>query len=109
MDYPPPVPLARLYEKRSRKGAQYFVGHLGLGKIVLLQSDEISESGEPIWTLQVQEPVATRPAPKLALAARASSLFLAPQKSPDRSSLPSDPVDDLWRDRPRNQVDGGGA
>jgi hypothetical protein len=97
MDYPPSVPLVRVYEKRSRKGVQYFIGRMGLSKIVLLQSDEISESGESIWVLHVQEPT-TKPAPKLALAARASSLFQAPQKWPDRSSLASDQVDDLWRD-----------
>jgi hypothetical protein len=97
-NFPPSVPLARLFEKRSRKGTKYFVGRLGLGKIVLLQSDEISESGEPIWILQAQEPAA-KPPMKAVLATRASSLFLTPQQRPANSDLSPDPGADRGSER----------
>jgi hypothetical protein len=88
--YPPSVPLARLFEKTSKRGTQYFVGRLGLSKVILLQSQEISESGSPIWILSAQQP-ATNP-PKEAVTARASSLFLAPQQPPAADSdLPPNP------------------
>jgi hypothetical protein len=97
--YNPSVPLARLYEKNSKKGVQYFVGRMGLCKVVLLRSQELSESGEPIWLLSVQEPAAKPPMMKEALATRASSLFLAPQKRAAASgTLPNDSVADLWPD-----------
>jgi hypothetical protein len=36
-DYGPQVKLARLYEKTSKTGNQYFVGRLGMAKIAVLK------------------------------------------------------------------------
>jgi len=38
--YRPTIALARLYEKTSKRGAQYFTGRLGLAKLVLLKGEE---------------------------------------------------------------------
>ena len=54
--YNPSVTIAKLYECTSKKGSLYFRGRLGLANIVVLKSDEVSESGNPIWYVKVQEP-----------------------------------------------------
>jgi hypothetical protein len=94
--FPPKLPLCRLYEKTSARGTQYFQGRLGAAKVVLLKSQEVTERGEPIWELSVQEPAA-QPAAKTV--APQPALFRAPTSrrrevlsGPD---LPAD-VSDLW-------------
>ena len=47
--------LARLYEKTSKTGNQYFVGRLGLPKVAVLKSKEVAEDGSPMWDVLVQE------------------------------------------------------
>ena len=37
-DYGPQVKIARLYEKTSKTGNQYFVGRLGMAKVAVLKS-----------------------------------------------------------------------
>jgi hypothetical protein len=47
LSYPRKTLLCRLYEKTSSRGTQYFQRRLDAAKLVLLQTQEISESGEP--------------------------------------------------------------
>jgi hypothetical protein len=54
-DYPPSVPLCRLYERTSRKGTHYLTGRLGAAKIVVLKSSETTDDGTPIWNVLMQE------------------------------------------------------
>jgi hypothetical protein len=61
VSYPLKVPLARLFEKTSARETTYFQGRLGAAKLVLLRSQELSESGEPVWELSVQEPTTAAP------------------------------------------------
>jgi len=53
--YPPSVPLAILYERESAKGTRYFVGRLGLAKIVMFQGED-TDDGTPTWDLLIQQP-----------------------------------------------------
>ena len=41
------VKLGRLYEKTSAKGTRYFVGRLGAARVLLFQSRETADDGEP--------------------------------------------------------------
>ena len=50
-DYGPQVKLARLYEKTSKTGNQYFVGRLGMAKVAVLKSKEVAEDGSPMWVV----------------------------------------------------------
>jgi hypothetical protein len=54
-DYGPQVKLARLYEKTSKTGNQYFIGRLGMAKIAVLKSKEVAEDGSPMWDVLLQE------------------------------------------------------
>jgi hypothetical protein len=54
-DYGPQVKLARLYEKTSKTGNQYFVGRLGMAKVAVLKSKEAAEDGSPMWDVLLQE------------------------------------------------------
>src|ERR1700687_3176160 len=54
-DYGPQVKLARLYEKTSKTGNQYFVGRLGMAKVAVLKSKEVAEDGSPMWDVLLQE------------------------------------------------------
>jgi hypothetical protein len=54
-DYRPQVKLARLYEKTSKTGNQYFVGRIGMAKVAILKSKELAEDGSPMWDVLVQE------------------------------------------------------
>jgi hypothetical protein len=49
------VKLARLYEKTSKTGNQYFVGRLGMAKVAVLKSKEVAEDGSPMWDVLLQE------------------------------------------------------
>jgi hypothetical protein len=48
-DYPPSIPLCRLYERTSRKGTHYLTGRLGATKIVILKSNDTTGDCTPIW------------------------------------------------------------
>jgi hypothetical protein len=54
-DYGPQVKLARLYEKKSKTGNQYFIGRLGMAKVAVLKSKEVAEDGSPMWDVLLQE------------------------------------------------------
>ena len=97
------MPLAKLYEKQSQKGTQYFVGRLGASKVILLKTQEISESGEAIWQLAVQQPAQSPARLPAEAAQRAARLFgsrsrKAPPPTHAAPDVPDDPVGDLWRD-----------
>ena len=57
MSYSATVPLAKLYERTSKKGNVYMAGKMGMANIVLFKSDEVSDHGQPIWYLKVSEPM----------------------------------------------------
>ena len=54
-DYGPTVTLARLYETTSKNGNTYMRGRMGMANVVLLKTKEVSDSGQPIWSLVVSE------------------------------------------------------
>lgn len=54
-DYPPSIPLARLFERISKKGNHYLTGRLGLAKIAIVKTDETTEDGTAIWALLMSE------------------------------------------------------
>ena len=104
--YSPKVPLARLFEKTSARGTQYFQAR----PRSCSSTQEISESDEPIWELSVQEPTTTAP-PKTVilqsplfrpeLSHRPGILSRGRRITRETGSPPADdPVDDLWRDEP---------
>jgi hypothetical protein len=99
-NFPPSVPLAKLYEKQSQKGTQYFVGRLGAAKVIFLKTQETSESGEAVWQLSVQQPAqspARAPAEAVQRAARLfgpRSRMKAPRPTHDAPDVPDDRVDD---------------
>jgi len=102
-NYGPSLVLTLLYEKRSARGQQYFAGRLGKTKVALLQSREISESGDPVWELVVQQ----APAPALKTAVRAATALFQPPvrrkaRRPDGDGppLPDDPIDDVFGGEP---------
>lgn len=55
-DFGPSLPLCRMYQRTNKKGAIYYAGRMGMASIVLLKTDETSESGQPVWVLKVSEP-----------------------------------------------------
>lgn len=55
MHYGPQLLAARMYEASSKNGNQYFRGRLGALSVVLIRSNEISETGMPIWNLMLRE------------------------------------------------------
>jgi hypothetical protein len=108
--FPPKITLCRLYEKVSSRGSQYFQGRLSAARIILLKSREVSESGEPIWELCLQElsQPAARTAPQapdrdqLRFSRRRENVqsgrgFLHPDRS--TGNVPDDAIHDLWNDR----------
>ena len=56
MSYYPSVKIARLFEATSRNGKIYLRGRLGFANIVILKTDQTSESGQAIWHVLVSEP-----------------------------------------------------
>jgi hypothetical protein len=54
--YNPSVTIAKLYECTSKKGTPYLRGRMGMANIVILKSDAVSDTGQPIWYIKVQEP-----------------------------------------------------
>ena len=92
-DYGPQVKLARLYEKTSKTGNQYFVGRLGMAKIAVLKSKEVAEDGSPMWDVLLQEapseprrkPEAKEQAPPEATAPDAAVAPYSAKRLPDDS------------------------
>ncbi|WP_072389522.1 hypothetical protein [Hyphomicrobium sp. CS1BSMeth3] len=55
-DFGPSFPLCRLFRKTSKRTEQdYWVGRLGMAKVVLLKSRETADDGGEIWHLMVQQ------------------------------------------------------
>lgn len=54
--YGPSIPLTRLYERTSRKGTKYLAGRLGLASVFIFKTDDVSDDGQPIWRVVLQEP-----------------------------------------------------
>ena len=114
-EYPPSVPLARLYERTSKKGNTYLSGYMGLAKVTALKSNETDKDGNPIWHLLVAEsPQRGRPAeravvgetgetksemPMQSRAAKVKRDWQRPAGQPQATSEPSEQpasnVDDL--------------
>lgn len=53
--HPPSVPLARLYERVSKRGNHYLVGRLGLSRITALKTSELDHDGNSVWVLLAAE------------------------------------------------------
>ena len=85
-DYGDQVTLARLYEKTSAKDNQYFVGRLGMAKVVVLKSKETAENGDAIWNVVISEGQNDkRPAPRPEQGTGAS---VAPSPAGSRAATP---------------------
>lgn len=56
MTFNPSVKLTRLYETTSKSGNVYLRGRLGFANIVILKSEQVSDSGQPIWNVLISEP-----------------------------------------------------
>jgi hypothetical protein len=97
----PSLVLARLYEKTSAAGRQYFIGRIGEAKIAILRSREVSESGDPVWDVLLSQAAAPQLTP-------AEPAVRAPSRTPPRRlrkpssrndgrrDLPYDGLADLW-------------
>ena len=56
---PPKLPLGPVYERTNKHGDRYLVGRLGLMKLLIVPTDEISK-GDRVWQAFVaQGPYAT--------------------------------------------------
>jgi hypothetical protein len=53
--YAPNVTVAKLYECTSKNGNVYMRGRWGMASVVMLKSKEVSDTGQPIWYLKLQE------------------------------------------------------
>jgi hypothetical protein len=101
----PHIVLGVLYEKKSARGSTYFVGRLGRAKIAVLRSREVSESGDPVWEMRLEQ-APDRPLKLAAAATEANSLFKPPARQLRKRStggaalpdLPDDRVDDVYCD-----------
>lgn len=60
--YGPSITIARLYERVSKSGNHYLVGRMGMAKIAILKSSEMTDDGVPIWNVVLQE--APKPEPR---------------------------------------------
>lgn len=70
-DYPPSIPLCRLYERTSKKGTHYLTGRLGAAKVVILKSSGTTDDGAPIWNVLVSPaPQSQKPAARPAAEAK---------------------------------------
>lgn len=86
------VPLARLYEKKSaRTGATYYVGRLGLARVLLFRDRDQPEEGDPIWNLLL-EPIEESAPPTAPAPSR------APNRKPRQPRQPKPEHDDIVQD-----------
>jgi hypothetical protein len=99
--FPPSIEVTRLYEKVSQRSTRYFVGRLGLARIMPLSGDP-AEDGTPTWQSLLQ----AAPNSKASADRSAScSLRRSPRASrqsvgggPTGRPMPDDSVADLWAD-----------
>src|ERR687885_1909023 len=91
------VKLGRLYEKVSAKGTRYFIGRLGLARVLLFQSRETAnDGGDPVWDLYLQEVEETRPRPVAGeMPARRPARARVEPPADDGEPFPDDPLDDV--------------
>lgn len=99
------VVLARLYRNISSYGNLYFAGPMGGVKVALLNTRDVSDSGQEIWELVVEG----RPPKQIknATAAERAGRLFAPRNrgGPRRADggardLPDDPIDDVFGGEP---------
>jgi hypothetical protein len=50
----PHVALAQVFERVNRKGQRYLVGRIGIAKLLIVPSGEVSR-GEPVWQVFLGE------------------------------------------------------
>jgi len=102
----PQIVLGVLYEKKSARGSTCFVGRLGRAKIAILRSREVTESGDPVWEIRLEQ-APDRPLKPAAVATEeANSLFKPPTRQLLKHStagavlpdLPDDRLDDVYSD-----------
>ncbi len=89
------VKLGRLYEKVSAKGTRYFVGRLGLARVLLFQSRETADNGDPIWDLYLEEVEDTRPRPLQGERPRRRAERREPEPPDQDEPFHDDPLDDV--------------
>jgi hypothetical protein len=94
-DYAPSFPLCRLYRKTSKRTEQdYWVGRLGMAKVVLLKARETADDGGEIWHLMVQQAddksrqQDSKPSPE----DRAKANDPLPSDRTSSRSMPNDPL-----------------
>jgi len=60
-DFGPQITAARFFRKKSKNGATYFTGRIGMMKAALLKANELADDGSEIWNLVLSE-APTKPA-----------------------------------------------
>lgn len=53
--YPPSIEVARLYKRTSARGTEYLTGRLGLAKLVILPTGEVTDDGAEIFKVLMQQ------------------------------------------------------
>jgi len=91
-DYAPSFPLCRLFRKTSKRTQQdYWVGRLGMAKVVLLKALETADDGGEIWHLMVQQaddkPKEAKPSP-----AERAKVNDPPAETRSPRPMPNDPI-----------------
>lgn len=59
--HPPSFTAAKLYERTSAKGNQYFSGRLGGIRLAIVKTTETDDKGNPVWLLRMSEAPAYTP------------------------------------------------
>lgn len=54
-NFPPSIPLCKLYERTSKRGNTYLTGRLGAARVTILKTDQADDDGNSIWSLMLQE------------------------------------------------------
>ena len=44
----PSIPLTRVYERKNARGRRYLTGRIGIAKVLIVETDELSD-GDRIW------------------------------------------------------------
>jgi hypothetical protein len=88
------VVLCRLYRNISSYGNTYFSGPMGGVKLALLKTRDVSDTGQEIWELVVEERPA-KPIKNATVAAERAGRLFAPRGRSDGRELPDDPLDDI--------------
>ena len=90
------VKLGRLYEKTSAKGTRYFVGRLGLARVLMFPSRETADNGDPMWDLYLQEVEDPRPRPVAGeMPTRRPARARPETPADDGEPFHDDPLDDV--------------